>query len=139
MTNPLQQPSKTSQTNTTSQNQTNAKAKPRLLAPVATPVPPCPSDGSGSGITGTITFPNITQSGPTGVAFNPMNCDVYVANGQTNTVSVIDGSTNAVIKIIPLPNDDSQSDVPSGGVAVDTATGNVFVGVIIRHQDGYLQ
>jgi YVTN family beta-propeller protein len=46
--------------------------------------------------------------GPQKVAFNPANNDIYVINGGSNTVSVINSSSNTVIKTIPVgsnPND----------------------------------
>ena len=39
---------------------------------------------------------------PTGVTFNPSNGYTYVTNVDSNTVSVIDGSTNTVIDTIPV-------------------------------------
>jgi YVTN family beta-propeller protein len=38
---------------------------------------------------------------PASVAFNPSNGYTYVTNVDSNTVSVIDGSTNTVIDTIP--------------------------------------
>ena len=51
---------------------------------------------------------------PASVAFNPSNGYTYVTNVDSNTVSVIDGSTNTVIDTIPMgewlaaKNSDSQ-------------------------------
>jgi YVTN family beta-propeller protein len=58
--------------------------------------------------------------GPHGIAVNPVTNRVYTANQTSETVSIIDGSTNALISsFIPLgPN--------SGAIAVDTATGLVY-------------
>ena len=39
---------------------------------------------------------------PLGVAFNPSNGNIYVANHYSKTVSVIDSSTNMVIDTIPV-------------------------------------
>jgi YVTN family beta-propeller protein len=39
---------------------------------------------------------------PASVAFNPSNCYTYVTNVDSNTVSVINGSTNTVIDTIPV-------------------------------------
>jgi YVTN family beta-propeller protein len=41
------------------------------------------------------TFPAVAF--PSGVAFDSANGDIYVTNSATETVSVIDGSTNKVI------------------------------------------
>ncbi len=46
--------------------------------------------------------------GPYGVAYNPDNGDMYVANAGTDEVSVIDGTTNSVIDTIEVG--DSQLD-----------------------------
>jgi YVTN family beta-propeller protein len=42
------------------------------------------------------------SSTPTGVAFDPANGCTYVINTDSNTVSVIDGSTNTVIDTSPI-------------------------------------
>ena len=39
---------------------------------------------------------------PIAVVFNPINNDVYVVNTNSDTISVIDSTTNEVIKTIPL-------------------------------------
>ena len=39
---------------------------------------------------------------PTGVAFDSANGYTYITNTNSNTVSVIDGSTNTVIDTIPV-------------------------------------
>jgi YVTN family beta-propeller protein len=39
---------------------------------------------------------------PVDVAFNPTNNDMYVSNQASNTVSVIDSSTNTVVTTIPV-------------------------------------
>jgi YVTN family beta-propeller protein len=39
---------------------------------------------------------------PASVAFNPSNYYTYVTNVDSNTVSVINGSTNTVIDTIPV-------------------------------------
>jgi YVTN family beta-propeller protein len=39
---------------------------------------------------------------PIGVAFNPANDYTYITNMDSNTVSVIYGSTNTVIDTIPI-------------------------------------
>jgi YVTN family beta-propeller protein len=42
------------------------------------------------------------QSAPNGIVFNPNNGDLYVTNYGSNTVSVIDGTTNTVVTTIPV-------------------------------------
>ena len=39
---------------------------------------------------------------PLGIAFNPRNGNLYVANTNDDTVSVIDGAANAVVATIPV-------------------------------------
>ena len=39
---------------------------------------------------------------PLGVAYDSANGNIYVANQYSNTVSIIDGSTNTVIDTIPV-------------------------------------
>jgi YVTN family beta-propeller protein len=39
---------------------------------------------------------------PDGIAINPVTNKIYVSNGYTNTISVIDGKTNSVVKNIPV-------------------------------------
>ena len=64
---------------------------------------------------------------PFGVAINPTNGLVYVANGDSNTVSVIDPKTNAVVATIPVG-------VSPYGVAVNPANGLVYVAnVAFKH------
>ena len=57
---------------------------------------------------------------PRGIAANPVTNRVYVANIWSNTVSVIDGITNAVIATIPV------GELPYS-VAVNAATNKVYV------------
>jgi YVTN family beta-propeller protein len=57
---------------------------------------------------------------PSRVAFDSANGDVYVTDIASDTVSVIDGSTNKVIANIPV------DDRPVG-VAFDSANGDVYV------------
>ena len=60
------------------------------------------------------------SSGPEGVAVNPNTNRVYVANQNSNTVSVIDGSTKGVGATIPVGTSPS-------GVAVNLGTNRVYV------------
>jgi YVTN family beta-propeller protein len=64
----------------------------------------------------TIAMSNI----PTGVAFDSHNGYTYVTNVDSNTVSVIDNSTNTVIKNIPVGSQPS-------AITVNSDTGNVYV------------
>lgn len=58
------------------------------------------------------------------IAFDPFNGDLYVPGGGNN-VSVISGATNALISTVSTTNP------ANGGLAVDTANGNVFVACAI--------
>jgi YVTN family beta-propeller protein len=60
------------------------------------------------------------EDGRAGVSANPITNSVFVSNGYSNTVSVIDGATNQVI---------STNRVGNGpfGLAIDTGTKRVFV------------
>src|SRR4029079_10197788 len=58
---------------------------------------------------------------PQGIAFNPNNGDMYVANHDSNTVSVIDGKTNAVIGS-PIPVGDRPV-----GIAFNEDNGDMYV------------
>ncbi len=42
---------------------------------------------------------------PNGIAFDPLNGNLYVANFETGTVSVINGTTNSVIATVKLGPD----------------------------------
>lgn len=57
---------------------------------------------------------------PWGVGVNPVTHRAYVANGQSNTVSVVDTATNAVIATVAVRT------APTG-VAVDTVLNRVWV------------
>jgi YVTN family beta-propeller protein len=57
---------------------------------------------------------------PNGIAFNPNNGDMYVTNEVSDTVSVIDGTTNTVIGTIPV------GDLPDG-IAFNPNNGYVYV------------
>lgn len=56
-------------------------------------------------------------------ACDPADGDVYVANQDSDTVSVISGSTNAVIATVPLPADSGPY-----GTAFDASNGDIYVG-----------
>jgi YVTN family beta-propeller protein len=60
---------------------------------------------------------------PGGVSFDPRNGYVYLTDLFSDTVSVIDGSTNKVVKTIQLP-----SGSQPGVTAFDSANGNIYVG-----------
>jgi YVTN family beta-propeller protein len=62
----------------------------------------------------------VTGAGHKGAAYNPNNNDIYVANYNTNTVSVIDGRTNAVIANIPGFNG-------PWGIAFNPPNGKMYV------------
>ena len=57
---------------------------------------------------------------PNGAAYNPANGMVYVANRDSNNVSVINTVTNQVVATIPVGN------MPNG-VAVDPSTDRIYV------------
>src|SRR2546425_359551 len=59
-------------------------------------------------------------SNPNGVAVNPLTNRIYVANSDDNTVSVIDGATNAVVDRVHVGTNPS-------GVAVNPATNRISV------------
>ena len=59
-------------------------------------------------------------SGPWGIAVNPVTNRVYVSNPGANTVSVIDGATNAVVDSVAV----GQSPM---GIAVNPDTNRIFV------------
>lgn len=58
---------------------------------------------------------------PVGVGVNPVTNRIYVANKGSDTASVIDGATNAVVATIPVGAG------PSYQVAVDTGTNRAYV------------
>ncbi len=61
-------------------------------------------------------------SGPIGVVFDSANGDIYVTNHSSNSVSVINGTTNRVVATIHL----GSLSYPSG-VAFDSANGDIYV------------
>ncbi len=64
-------------------------------------------------------------NGPWGVAFDPVNNFVYVSNFGSGDVSVINTSTNQDLMAIPVP---VLNGYGNGPIAVNTATGVVYVG-----------
>jgi YVTN family beta-propeller protein len=71
---------------------------------------------SALGVTATIPVGNTPQ----GVAYDSAKGEIFVSNGQNNTISVISDSTNTVIATIPAGG------YPYG-VAYDSAKGEIFV------------
>jgi YVTN family beta-propeller protein len=65
------------------------------------------------------------ELGPWGVAFDPVNNLVYVSNFGSGTVSVINTTTDQDVKSIPVP---VLNGYGNGPIAVNTATGVVYVG-----------
>ncbi len=63
--------------------------------------------------------------GPWGVAFDPVNNFVYVSNFGSGDLSVINTSTNQDLMAIPVP---VLNGYGNGPIAVNTATGVVYVG-----------
>jgi YVTN family beta-propeller protein len=59
-------------------------------------------------------------SGPDAIAVDQVTGNVFVANGLDNTVSVIDGSSNEVVKVVGVGS------FPDG-IAEDPSSGEVFV------------
>jgi len=74
--------------------------------------------GTAFGDKATATIP--VGSSPVGVTFDPKNGEVYVTNAGSNTVSVIDSSTNTVTKTIPVGTDPV-------GVAFDSTHDKIYV------------
>jgi YVTN family beta-propeller protein len=62
-------------------------------------------------------------TGPDGMAFDPANGDMYVANSNSGTISVISGSTNTVVHTITIGSWADWVDA----VAMDTANGDIYV------------
>ena len=58
---------------------------------------------------------------PLGVAVNPTTNRVYVANGNSNTVSVIDGATNTLVATVPVQS------APET-LAVNPSTNRIYAG-----------
>jgi YVTN family beta-propeller protein len=63
---------------------------------------------------------------PQGIAFDPSNGDMYVANAFSNSISVISGSTNQLVTTIPLS-------MQPRYIVFDSVNGNMYVaGVIVN-------
>jgi YVTN family beta-propeller protein len=75
-----------------------------------------PQEAYGQSVTGTIT----TGTYPAAVAVNPVTDKVYVANANSNSVTVIDGATNAVASTVPVGTNPA-------AVAVNPVTDEVYV------------
>jgi YVTN family beta-propeller protein len=66
-------------------------------------------------------------SGPTGIAFDPKNGNLYVTNSRDKTVSVISGQNNTVVRTIPCCVQYTYNKVSPSGIAFDSANGNLYV------------
>ncbi len=76
-------------------------------------------EGSANSVIGTVSMGGAPQSVPAGASVNPATNSVYVT-GNSNKVSVIDGSTNLVTQTVKVGSG-------SSGVCVNPATGRVYV------------
>lgn len=76
--------------------------------------------------TDTVTTTITVGSRPSAVAVNPVTGLVYVTNAASDSVSVIDGAANTVIQTITGLTEISDA---VNGVAVDSATDTVYVGL----------
>jgi YVTN family beta-propeller protein len=66
-------------------------------------------------------------SGPTGIAFDPKNGNLYVTNSRDKTLSVISGQNNTVIRTIACCVQYTYNKVSPWGIAFDAANGNLYV------------
>jgi YVTN family beta-propeller protein len=73
-----------------------------------------------NGATNTVIVNITVGRSPTGVAYDPSNGYIYVANWGSGTVSVINGATNTVIATIPVG-------IEPAGVAYDPSNGYIYV------------
>jgi YVTN family beta-propeller protein len=80
-----------------------------------------------NGLTNNVIATIYVGLGPSGVAYNPENGHVYVANSVSNTVSIIDDETNKVMTTVPLPQDTPIGIVPKG-FAFDPINGDIYIG-----------
>ena len=72
-------------------------------------------------------------NGPNGIAFDPLNGNLYLANYETGTVSVINGTTNSVVATVNLNIPRSPWEVavnPSNGYVYVTDTDSGTVSII---------
>ena len=58
---------------------------------------------------------------PYGLAYDPVNQELYVTNFGSNDISIINTTSNSVVSTIPMPYGIEQ-------IVADSTTGNVFVG-----------
>jgi YVTN family beta-propeller protein len=66
-------------------------------------------------------------SGPTGIAFDPKNGNLYVTNSRDKSVSVISGENDTVIRTIPCCVQYTYNKVSPWGIAFDLTNGNLYV------------
>ena len=64
-----------------------------------------------NGTTNTIVANIPVGLGPSGIAYNQNNGDVYVANSINGTISIVDGLENTVTSIIPLGINNNPNDI----------------------------
>ncbi len=67
-----------------------------------------------------LTSPIAVGLAPNGAAYNPANGMVYIANRDSNDVSVIDGASNRVVATVAVG-------LSPNGVAVDPSTNRIYV------------
>lgn len=73
-------------------------------------------DGSTNAVVATVP---VGQT-PSGIAFDPSDGDIYVANSASDTVSVIDGLSNMVVASVTVGTGPS-------GITFDSANGDIYV------------
>jgi DNA-binding beta-propeller fold protein YncE len=79
-------------------------------------------DGNTDNIVATIPIASGQELGLRAVAVNPVTGRIYVTDTDNQLLDVIDGTTNTIIREVPMPNQVE-------GVAVDPKTGRIYVGV----------
>lgn len=79
-----------------------------------------PVQGQAAHLVPGVVTPIAVGDGPGGVGVNPTTNRIYVANSGSNTVSVIDGSTNTVLTTIPVGGGPAD-------VGVDDVTNRIYV------------
>jgi len=84
------------------------------------------SEASGA-LVGTVTLGEDTE--PFGIAVDPTTHQVYVTDSESDTMSVVDGTDCSALAQTSCPSNPGTIAVGSGpeGVAVDSATGTVYV------------
>lgn len=70
--------------------------------------------------TDTVTTQIAVGTEPTGIAYDPVNADIYVGNVGSSNVSIIDATTNLLVGSIPVPGG-------PGSIAYDPTTGLMYV------------